>query len=327
MSGTLTVEQWVDALDYHYLSEFVRAGGSTVKFGVCYSDVRPHEAMDQLRLRAEIGGYIVTSLSSAEVKVHLVEQIFASISDAVPWDKVCDNILIGFAKQNHWIVPEDFTSEGVVPQLEKFNDLGEQQISLELQRRIAKDVLQDRTLAKDFRVAMSWLLRARLKGGEDDQNMARDIKDWLGGRVKLISTMRRYQIFTKIHRTNARYLLGSLLAFVRRAGWPGIVVILDGYRLLERQRAIDGSVNYSTGTLLDAYEVFRQFIDSTDEFDGLMFSVLVPEPFLDLGSRGGGRGLGRYPALESRVYDEVRDRYLANPLTALTRISQIGEIV
>lgn len=324
MTATMTTAEWLEAMDQHYLGGYVDAGGSSVKFAVCFEGTQPRNVVAELGERSRRLGYLTVDVDAATTKVHFIEQLLARVSDQVPWTELTDRILADFARENHWLVPEAFSpGEGVVAQLDRENGLGEQQISLELQRTIGRRVLQDRSLAKDFRVAMTWLLRARLGGGPEGETINQHITDWLGGRIRAVSELRQYQIFTKVNRANARHLLGSLLEWVRRAGRPGVVVMVDAGRLLEKQRATDGSINYTKAALLDAYEVFRQCIDSTDEFDGLLLCVFVPPAFLDIESRG--RGLGAYPALMGRVYDDVRDRNLANPLAALIRLADDGE--
>jgi hypothetical protein len=77
-------------------------------------------------------------------------------------------------------------------------------------------------------------------------------------------------------------------------------------------------INYTKSALLDTYEVLREFIDATDDLEHLLMVVTAPATFLDLETSG--RGIGRYQALRARVYDEVRDRTLANPMSALIRV-------
>jgi len=97
-------------------------------------------------------------------------------------------------------------------------------------------------------------------------------------------------------------------------------VIVDGARFTRRERAVDGSVSYTRNALLDAYEVFRQFIDSTDDMhSAVLVAVMAPE--FDTTEFGSGvRGLGAYTALLNRIYDEVRDRRHVNPMSSLVRI-------
>lgn len=73
-------------------------------------------------------------------------------------------------------------------------------------------------------------------------------------------------------------------------------------------------------TVLDAYELLRQFIDGTDEMEGLLVIVLASKDFLN----DDKRGLRGYDALKLRIWDEVRDRQRQNPLASLVRLSNRG---
>lgn len=172
---------------------------------------------------------------------------------------------------------------------------------------------------------MHWLTRARLEAGIEGEVIRQHLTDWLGGRIGRVGDLRRYQIFTKVNRANARYLLSSLLVWIRDAGFAGLIMIVDGFRLMSGTRATDGSVHYTKASRWDAYEVFREFIDSTDDFEGLLLTIFMPREFITIDNKS--PGLGEYPPLLYRVYDEVRDRHLANPLSALARISNTEEVL
>lgn len=325
MSAMLTGNEWVDAMDRHYFAEYVPAGGAAIKFAICYPGVDQRAVANRLRSQGTSRGFLVADIDSTLTKVHLVEQLFGRIADQIPWDEITDRCLAKFARENQWKVPESFLDEGIVDQLDRLNQLGTQQVSLVLQRQIGERILLNRKFAKDFRVAMHWLARARLDSRLRGTETYQQLTDWLGGRIRLISDLKPYQIFNKIVRANARHLLGSLLVWIREAGYAGLIVTLNGFRLLDAQRAEDGSVNYTKAALFDAYEVFREFIDSTDTLDGLFLSVFVPPEFLDVGNPR-ARSLAIYPALLYRVYDELRSQQFANPLTAMTRLSESSEV-
>jgi hypothetical protein len=324
MPETLTSAEWLGAVDGHYFSEYLPAGGSSVKFAVCYPGIDPRVIALRLRTRAERLGLLVADIDASETKVHMIEQIFGRIADQIPWASIVDRTLLQFARESQWLIPSNLSDEGVVEQLDRLNQLGSQQVSLVLQRKIGEKILLNRKLAKDFRVAMHWLARARLDAGLRGTATYQQLTHWLGGRLRLISEIKQYQIFSKVVRANARHLLGSLLVMIRDAGYPGLVVTLNGFRLLDSERNTDGSVNYTKAALFDAYEVFREFIDSTDTLDGLFLAVFVPPDFLDVANPR-GRGIAVYPALLYRVYDELRGQKYANPLTALARISDMPE--
>jgi hypothetical protein len=321
---TLGQEFWLDFVDHTYLGEYLPAGGSSVKFAVCYDGADTHAISEQIAVRATTRGFLSAHVSSEEVKVQLIEKLFGAIANQIPWDDLTTRVLCRFASEQHWKIPAAIDpSRGLVAQLDECNGLGHQQISLVLQQECGKKILGDRSLAKDFRVAMTFLARARLESGSHGEVMYQQITDWLAGRVNAISNMKSYQIYTKITRANARHLFGSLLTWVRSAGCPGLVATLDARRVVAGDRYGDGTLNYSTAAVLDAYEVLRQFIDATDEFDGFLLVVLMPPEFLEL--EAGSKGVGRYPALMGRIYDEVRDRNLANPYTALIRLGRHEE--
>jgi hypothetical protein len=316
---TMTPAAWFAALDDHYLDGFVRGGGATVKFAVCFPGVRPDRVAAELRARAEAAGYLTAHVDAAQTKIHMIEQVFGAIAAQLPWRRLSEAVLTDLARAEHWEVPPEPGPGGLAATLAAHNGLDEASVSIVMQRRISSHVFGDRELARDFRVAMTWLARARLAGGDDEARDEATIVGWMCGRTPL-SALRPFQIFTRVQRSNARHLLGSTLSWIRRAGYPGLVVTIDGSRLFARERPADGSLNYTTAAVLDAYEVFRQFIDATDDLEGLLLAVLVPPEVLDLEPRG--RGLGRYPALMYRVYDEVRDSTHPNPLIALIRLEE-----
>jgi hypothetical protein len=80
---------------------------------------------------------------------------------------------------------------------------------------------------------------------------------------------------------------------------------------------------YSKAAVLDAYELLRQLIDSTDQLRGVFAAVTLPPDLV----ADDGRGLPAYSALHLRIIDEVRDRRRANPFAALVRLETRLEVV
>jgi hypothetical protein len=148
------------------------------------------------------------------------------------------------------------------------------------------------------------------------------LTDWLTGRNNAVSAVKPYQIFSRINRNNARFLLESLLRWVRFAEIPGVVVICDLRRLMMGRNPHDDLVYYSKAGVLDAYEVLRQFFDGTDRLNGCLMILLPDISFLDDFSRG----IHAYPALKFRVYDEIHDKELVNPLASLVRLSSAAQV-
>ena len=142
--------------------------------------------------------------------------------------------------------------------------------------------------------------------------------DWLTGRSRRVSNVRAYSIYNSIVRTNARHFLESLLYWVRFAGYPGTVVLLNDSRVTLPRNPRDGLRFYSRSAVMDHYELLRELIDATDRLGGLFMVVLSNADFLDEDRRG--KGFSIYQALMGRIGDEVRDRSQANPMSTLVRV-------
>ena len=143
--------------------------------------------------------------------------------------------------------------------------------------------------------------------------------EWLTGVNRRVTSVRRYEIYNSIVRTNARHFLESLLYWIRFVGYSGTCLTLDNSRVTLRRNPRDGLCFYSRSAVMDHYELVRELIDSTDRLEGLLLIVLTDEEFLDEDIRG--KGFSIYQALRSRIADEVRSRTQANPLATLVRIS------
>jgi hypothetical protein len=152
--------------------------------------------------------------------------------------------------------------------------------------------------------------------------MSRAIQDWLMGHNRAVSAVKLYNISSSINRANARYFFESLLRWVRLAGLPGLIIVVDIQRLAVPRNPRDGAVFYSKAAVLDAYELLREFVDSTDRLEGCFIAVTTGAEFLD--DDPYGRGMGAYEALKFRVFDEIRDRELVNPMASLIRLSAEG---
>ncbi|RJP17728.1 MAG: hypothetical protein C4520_15700, partial [Candidatus Abyssobacteria bacterium SURF_5] len=92
---------------------------------------------------------------------------------------------------------------------------------------------------------------------------------------------------------------------------------ISRYLVSKRPRVPDGTLYYSPSATVDVYELLRQFIDGTDEVDGLLVVVIAPIEFMN----DERRGLNRYLALKLRISNEVQDQQMQNPLAALNRLS------
>lgn len=311
-------EAWADFIGREYLDSFVRDGGATIKFAVSMDDSAGPHALDGLKGRAAESGYLVATVSAADTKVHMIDKMFFRIAEQIPWQQLSERIIIRLAQDEKYAPP----SNGDAPLLERLaqaNQTDADFLRNVLREQIATKVFRPRTLSKDFRVAMTRLCLAQLTGGEEGETTAGVLTDWLTGRNTAIGAVKPYQIFSRINRANARHYFESLLRWVRLAGYAGTLVVLDISRVTMAKNPKDDHIYYSKAAVLDAYEVLRELIDGTDRLEGCLIVVLPDVAFLDEDTYG--RGIGAYEALKLRIFDEIRDRQVVNPMASLVRLS------
>jgi hypothetical protein len=274
--------------------------------------------LDGVAGAAEERGYLVARIDAGQTRVHMMDQLFFRVAEQVPWQHLAFAVLAKLAEADGYKVP---TLDGACFEdaVAAANDLDPLFVRDQLRRNVNRAVAKRRSLAKDFRVAMTWLCLAELSGGPDGATTTAAIVDWLTGKARTVGIVKPYNIFTRIHRTNARFVLESMLDWIRFAGFPGLAVTLDLARITLAKNPRDGLVYYTRPSRFDVYELLRQFIDATDRLSGFLL-VVVPAPeFLD--ETAGGKGIGGYQALNFRVYDEIRDTRLVNPMSALVRVA------
>lgn len=280
MTATITPADWMAFLDAEYLETYIADGGASVKFAVPLDDSSRDAVLSELPRCAHAANYLVLGANAAVARVHMIDQLFYRLAEQVPWRKLSNQFLDHLAVSNNYRAPAP-GPEPFVERLAAANDLGTDFLFGELRKLLQQTVFRDTSLAKDFRVAMTQLCLAELTAGDEGETTIRVITDWLTGVNKAVSAVKPYQIRSRINRTNARYLLESMLIWIRRGDFRGTVVVLDVDRVTLARNPKDGDVFYSRAALLDVYEVLRQFIDGTDRLEGCLLVVVPGAGFID----------------------------------------------
>jgi len=317
MSAMIRSTDWLGFMDREYLSTYVRDGGSAIKFAVP-SDGACDALLDGLEAIASREGFLVARIDAATTKIHMVDEIFFRAAEQIPWRPFARKIIEKLATEAGYRWSDDGAGP-LYQQLAAANQIDPQMLLLDLRKAIGSQLFRYASLPRDFRVAMTHLCMAELSGGPDGEAATAALTDWLTGRNRAVSAVKPFQIFRRINRNNARHFFESMLHWVRLAGYPGVVILLNAERLMEARNPQKDGLFYSKSAIMDAYEVCRQFIDATDRLEGCFLTFVSNPSFLeDL-----NRGISVYEALKFRVYDEVRDRSLVNPMASLARIESI----
>jgi hypothetical protein len=317
MSECLLPADWLSIVQKEYLRDFVREGGTAIKFIVPLEGDELAQIKSGLQSLAREENYAGISIDAANVKIHLLEQIFFQAARQVDWDSLT-LFFLRHLLQEHYRLP-DAPEEFNLKQIAALNGYEEREIRIFINNRLKESLFRNYAMTQEFRIAMLMLCRHQLDAEEVPDELYTSLKEWLRGELRLISALKRALIFQKIGRHNARHMLFSLAHWLRLSGQSGLLLTLDISRyLLDRPKGPIDGYYYSTSALLDCYEVLRQFVDDADESEYCFMVVLAPSRLLDESDK---RSVDIYDALKLRIWNEVRDKTYVNPLAPLVRIS------
>lgn len=318
LGGTgLTAESYAAFVAAEYLGEYVRGGGAAVRFVVTGSDevaVRWHQ---QLASAAAGAGYLYLAAEAGEVRVHLIDQLYAAVARHIDWPDLARRQVAGAWEQLGLPAP-DPDSLSVAAVAER-HEVDAREAARSMRRQLEGTLLRDPSLAREFRLAVLRLCQAELGTGEVTAAEAQAVLSWLRVEPVALRELRSASLYARIGRHNARSMLVSLAAWRARVAGAGLVLDVDLARLaISRRPPVEQRLGfyYSKAAVLDAYEVLRQLIDATDALRGTFVAVALPPQL----ASDETRGLPAYSALQLRVVDEVRDRRRANPFAAMVRL-------
>jgi hypothetical protein len=320
----LNAESYADFVAKEYLGEFVRAGGAAVRFVVAGSDPVAERWHRSLASAADDEGYLHVAVDAAEVKVHLVDQLWAAVAREVDWLDLSRR-QVRLAWEELGLPPETPDALTVVA-LAEHHQVDAREAARSIRRHLESQLLRDRSLAREFRLAVLRLCQAELGTGDVTGEERAAVLAWLRVEPVALRTLRTTSLHGRVGRHNARSMLVSLAAWRSRMAGTGLVLDIDLSRLaVGRRPPVEerSGIYYSKSAVLDAYEVLRQLVDATDNLRSAFVAVTLPPELVTDETRG----LPAYAALQLRIVDEVRDRRRANPFAALVRLETRLEAV
>ena len=306
--------EWVGIVEREYLRDFIRAGGGSVKF-LCGAPAALAEVSAALETLAEAQGYLHVDLDGTVTKLQRIDHVFFEIARQIDWAGLALlYVAEGFREAGWKLIRGDGGFDLAAMALE--NGVEETEIRQALKKWLG-GLYGDYFMSQEFRLAMLQLCRAQVASLE---SAAVPVVFWLRGELARMSELKTAKIFQKIGRHNARLMLQSLTYWLRRNGKPGLVLTVDISRCIENVKRAERKegVYYSSSALTEVYETLRQLVDGSSDLTGTFATVFCPPAFL-LDEK---RGVDRYQALKMRVFDDVRNRGLQNPLSPLVRLGE-----
>jgi bacteriophage exclusion system BrxC/D-like protein len=318
LGGTgLSAEVYADFVAKEYLGDYVRGGGSAVRFIVLGSDDVALRWRGALAAAASAEGYLHVPADAATVRVHLVDQLYAAVARRVDWRDLAQRQVR--AVWDEIGLPPAAADGLAVAAVAAYNEVDPREAARSVRRRLETVLLRDSSLAREFRLAALRLCQAELQTGEVTEAERDAVLAWLRVEPVALRVLRSASLHTRIGRHNARSILVSLAAWRAAIAGTGLVLDVDLARLVVARRPPveqRAGVYYSKAAVLDAYEVLRQLVDATDTLRSVFVAITLPPDLV----ADDARGLPAYSALHLRIIDEVRDRRRANPFAALVRL-------
>ncbi|MCY3874990.1 MAG: DUF2791 family P-loop domain-containing protein [Rhodobacteraceae bacterium] len=320
MTNTIRIAKWIELLDREYLSDYIRDGGSAVKIAVTAEECR-HELSEQLKAVSEDRGYLFTRLDAISRRVHMPQDVFFGMALQFDWRLLARCVVLNLLDRRSFLVEgiDPAITPDVVGAVARVNGVEPRTVLLELRPALETEVTKNPRMARAFRIAMTHLCIMEKENDLSGNYAGQVLLDWITGVNSRIGNLRQYQIHTPINRTTARYFFESALYWVRFAGYSGTVILLDNSRVSVGKNPKDGKRFYTRAMTMEHFEFLRELIDDVEQLTGSLFITMADYAFVDPQSP---RGWAIYPALRTRVMDDVRDRNMVNPSAALVRLER-----
>ena len=313
------MHEWIEIAGREYLTDYIQSGGGSVKF-LCGAPDALADISDALDNFAESLGYIHVGLDGATVKLHRIDYVFFEIAKQIDWAGLAMAYVAEGFREAGWSLARGESGFDLAAMATE-NGVEETEIRQVLKKWL-NGLYCDYYMSQEFRLAMVQLCKAQVAGLE---HAAVSTVFWLRGELPRISEIKSAKIFQKIGRHNGRLMLQSLTYWLRRNGKPGLVLTLDISRCVENVKRAERKegIYYSTSALTEVYEMLRQLVDGSSELIATFAAVFAPPEFLS----DEKRGVDRYQALKMRIFDDVRNRGMQNPLSPLFRLGEhpLGE--
>ncbi len=316
----MTSQEWLDILKTAYLQGFIRRGGSSVKFAVVEEASDTKSVVTGVEEIAGEEGFLTLAADSRKTKIQLVDLLFQEMAKQIDWEGLAFEYVKKLFGEHGCHIPaqrEDCSWAGVAA----LNHSDESTLKRDVNSWLESSLYQDYQMSREFRLAMIQLCLAQVDEAGRQSKEAQALRSWLCGELKQMSVLKKLLIFQKVNRSTARDLMASFAHWVRLIGKPGVVVTIDIAAFMDSKKKDANALRYTPSAVMDAYEMLRQFIDSSDDMEGLLLVVVTPKTFLT----DQRLGLNRYEALKLRIWDDVRDRFRANPFAPMVRLFEQAE--
>lgn len=298
---TCGVEFLVDFWQEKYLQEYIRDGGSKIKFVTGRQGSGKTHFLRLMSVLAKKENYKTVQFSAKDIWLHDFKDIYVEIlqqCDVMECLEAVSRHLIGQMGFDYQDIPEGMRFIDYLSQ----NDSSDAITKREIRAQLRKIFLDNPLMDNNFALACSMLTGSILGYPVLEEQNKELLLAWLTGdhTIKL-SQLRALDFYpNRITKYNARHMLRSLAELVRMGGYSGLFVTIDDMEILISRSSLE-KVHYTKVKREDTYESIRQLIDDIDSMKYLMFVYAFDRELLD----NENAGIKSYQALWMRIQNEI----------------------
>ena len=284
-----------------YLQEYIRDGGSKIKFVTGRQGSGKTNFLQLMTKIAREEHYKTVQFSARDIWMHDFREIYIEIFHQ------CD-ILDCLEAVSRYLIREMGFNDQEIPEGMKFidylsqNGMGDALTKREIRSQLKQIFLDNPMLDNNFALACSMLTGSILGYPVLEEQNRELLLAWLeGDRTIKLSQLRAMDFYpSRITKYNARHMLRSLAEIIRMGGYSGLFITIDDLEILISRSSLE-PIHYTKMKREDTYESIRQLIDDIDSMKNIMFVYAFDRKLMD----DENAGLKSYQALWMRIQNEI----------------------
>lgn len=298
---TCGIEFLTDFWTEKYLQEYIRNGGSKIKFITGRKGSGKTHFLRLMTSIAQKENYKTVQFSAKDIWMHDFKEIYIEIfrqSGIMECLEAISRQLIREMGFNYHDIPEgkrfiDYLSE---------TGSGDAITRREIRTQLKHFFLENPMLDNNFALACSMLTGSILGYPVLEEQNRNLLLAWLeGDRTIKLSQLRALDFYpSRITKYNARHMLRSLTEIIHMGGYSGLFIAIDDLEILISRSSLE-AVHYTKMKREDTYESIRQLIDDIDSMKNIMFAYGFDRELID----NENAGLKSYQALWMRIQNEI----------------------